>query len=51
MTSSDDAEKIIKLSKKEFNQPEGITFSPSGKMYISNEGKPANIMEGTTQLI
>jgi uncharacterized protein YjiK len=45
MSSKGDAEKIIKLSKKEFNQPEGITFSPSGKMFISNEGEPANIME------
>ncbi|MDT0648199.1 hypothetical protein RM545_16010 [Zunongwangia sp. F260] len=45
MSSNGDAEKIIKLSKKEFNQPKGITFSPSGKTYISNEGEPANIME------
>lgn len=45
MSSNGDPEKIIKLNKKEFNQPEGITFSPSGKIYISNEGEPANIME------
>lgn len=29
-----------------FNQPEGMTFSPEGKIYISNEGgfSPANIL-------
>lgn len=39
--------KMTNLSKKKFNQPEGIIFSPEGTMYISNEGKKgtANIME------
>lgn len=39
--------KLINLSKKKFSQPEGITFSPEGTMYISNEGKKgtANILE------
>ncbi|MDT0651440.1 SdiA-regulated domain-containing protein, partial [Autumnicola edwardsiae] len=45
MSSNGDAEKIITLNEDDFNQPEGITFSPSGKMYISNEGTPANILE------
>lgn len=31
--------KVHELSKKKFPQPEGITFSPKGKMYISSEGK------------
>lgn len=43
-------EKLHFLNKKEFYQPEGITFSPSGEMFISNEGNrgnPANILEVT----
>lgn len=38
---------LIKLAKTDFNQPEGIIFSPAGKLYISNEGKKmgANILE------
>lgn len=39
--------RVIKLDKDEFSQPEGITFSTDGKLYISNEaGKEnANILE------
>lgn len=39
--------KVHVLDKKIFEQPEGITFSPDGTLYISNEAgnKPANIME------
>lgn len=34
------------LDTKVFTQPEGLSFSPSGEMYISNEGKkePGNIL-------
>lgn len=36
-----------KLDKQVFNQPEGITFSPAGDMFISNEGtkNPGNILQ------
>ena len=35
------------LNSKEFNQPEGISFSPEGGLFISNEGskQPGNITE------
>jgi len=38
--------KIIELKGKEFLQPEGLAFTPDGKLYISNEGKggKANII-------
>ncbi|KAA3436617.1 hypothetical protein [Rufibacter hautae] len=36
----------LKLNDAEFYKPEGIAFSPSGELFISNEGKkdPANIL-------
>ncbi|RKS53384.1 SdiA-regulated protein [Gillisia mitskevichiae] len=39
--------KIYKLDKNDFAQPEGITFSPNGILYISNEAgdNEANIIE------
>ncbi len=41
------ATKLRSLQKKTFNQPEGISFSPDGSLYISNEGKKgsANILK------
>ncbi|RYF88303.1 MAG: hypothetical protein EOO03_08735 [Chitinophagaceae bacterium] len=46
LNSKGDLKKIYKLGKN-FHQPEGISFSPDGRMFISNEGgsKPANINE------
>jgi DNA-binding beta-propeller fold protein YncE len=31
-----------KLNSKHFTQPEGISFSANGDLYISNEGKGGN---------
>jgi uncharacterized protein YjiK len=38
---------LKKLSSSDFNQPEGITFDPSRRIFISNEGSkdPGNILE------
>ncbi|HET8752940.1 MAG TPA: SdiA-regulated domain-containing protein [Salinimicrobium sp.] len=38
-----EAQQLFFLNKKSFPQPEGLTFSSSGEMYISNEGNPATI--------
>lgn len=35
--------KIIQFSGPEYKQPEGLAFSPSGKLYISNEGNKSGI--------
>ena len=39
MDSSGTPRLVQELSGKAFSQPEGITFTPDGKLYISNEGK------------
>ncbi len=38
MTMSGTIERLYQLDKKEFAQPEGLTFSPAGDLFISNEG-------------
>ena len=35
--------KIIQFSGAEYKQPEGIAFTPNGKLYISNEGSKSGI--------
>jgi uncharacterized protein YjiK len=35
--------KLIQFSGPEYKQPEGIAFSPNGKLYISNEGNKSGI--------
>jgi uncharacterized protein YjiK len=46
MASDATVKKVYDLGK-EFYKPEGISFSPTGDLYISNEGKkiPANIIQ------
>lgn len=46
MNGAGTIKKLYQLDNNEFAQPEGITFKPSGELYISNEGpkQPANIL-------
>jgi len=47
MNKSGNIKALYALNKKEFYQPEGITFSPSGECYISSEGnkqQPAKLL-------
>lgn len=45
LNSKGDILSLHDLKGKEFSQPEGLSFSPDGLMYISNEGKPGNILQ------
>jgi hypothetical protein len=47
MDSKQAIKNLFELDKNEFEQPEGITFSPSGELFISNEGakKQGNIIK------
>jgi len=47
LDASGSIKKVHQLGGNEFSQPEGMTFTPNGKFYISNEGKkdPGNILE------
>lgn len=38
IASSGELKQLYDLDSNEFKQPEGITFKPSGEMFISNEG-------------
>ena len=51
MDNSGNIKKLIELGK-EFSQPEGITFSPQGEIFISNEGgqEPGNILKVEVKL-
>lgn len=50
LANSGDIKQVHNLGK-DFAQPEGITFSPAGDMFISNEGtkNPGNILKVTIQ--
>ena len=43
MSPSGKISKIIQFTGPEYKQPEGIAFSPNGKLYISNEGDKSGI--------
>ena len=48
MTSDGNPKTLYSLSKNLFSQPEGITFSPEGNLFVSNEGsekQSGNILE------
>jgi len=50
MDASGNIKKLLQLGK-DFAQPEGITFSPQGEVFISNEGtkQPGNILQVQVQ--
>lgn len=47
LNNNGDLKKVLTLNKNDFAQPEGITFSNEGKLFISNEANKnnANILE------
>ena len=45
MNSKGDLLSLYELKGKEFSQPEGLSFSTDGLMFISNEGDPGNILQ------
>ena len=47
LNTTGDIKRVIDLDEKHFPQPEGITFSPDGRLFISNEGhgQPATVVE------
>ena len=43
LNSSKKEKELHFLNRSDFPQPEGLSFDPSGNLYISNEGKPGTI--------
>lgn len=43
LDSNKKAKELHFLNRNDFPQPEGLSFDPSGNLYISNEGKPGTI--------
>lgn len=43
LTPEGEISQLYTLDKKDFSQPEGLSFDSSGELFISNEGSPATI--------
>lgn len=42
LTANGEIEKLVQLNRNIFVKTEGISFTPSGELYLSNEGKKGN---------
>ncbi len=42
---AENAKRIFRMNKNKFPQPEGLTFGPNGKIFLSSEGSPGKLFE------